>query len=204
MISKKKFTVKERKDSDMKKYLICFCAAAMMVVLSGYETIYASSAKAAELRKKLVEITSLQQALNGKLSQAVDKREQFKEKMNLLKTEIIEEKDQRKIETYQTAILNHRIDYNLKLIQLLLGYITRLNEKIIYFQTGNEMLAFYFGQVQDDLLMIKTLNDLEIDKLIAQINLLLDEFIPQADKPMFDVNDIPQKDTEQIWNEITR
>lgn len=188
----------------MKKYLICFCAAAMMVVLSGYETIYASSAKAAELRKKLVEITSLQQALNGKLSQAVDKREQFKEKMNLLKMEIIEEKDQRKIETYQTAILNHRIDYNLKLIQLLLGYITRLNEKIIYFQTGNEMLAFYFGQVQDDLLMIKTLNDLEIDKLIAQINLLLDEFIPQADKPMFDVNDIPQKDTEQIWNEITR
>ncbi len=204
MISKKKFTVKERKDSDMKKYLICFCAAAMMVVLSGYETICASSAKAAELKKKLVEITSLQQALNGKLSQAVDKREQFKEKMNLLKTEIIEEKDQRKIETYQTAILNHRIDYNLKLIQLLLGYITRLNEKIIYFQTGNEMLAFYFGQVQDDLLMIKTLNDLEIDKLIAQINLLLDEFIPQADKPMFDVNDIPQKDTEQIWNEITR
>jgi len=204
MISKKKFTGKERKDSDMKKYLICFCAAAMMVVLSGYETICASSAKAAELKKKLVEITSLQQALNGKLSQAVDKREQFKEKMNLLKMEIIEEKDQRKIETYQTAILNHRIDYNLKLIQLLLGYITRLNEKIIYFQTGNEMLAFYFGQVQDDLLMIKTLNDLEIDKLIAQINLLLDEFIPQADKPMFDVNDIPQKDTEQIWNEITR
>ena len=50
--------------------------------------------------------------------------------------------------------------------------------------------------------MIKTLNDMEIDELIAQINSVLDEFIPELDKPVFDTNDIPSKDTEKIWNEI--
>ena len=52
--------------------------------------------------------------------------------------------------------------------------------------------------------MIKTLNDLEIDKLIAQINEVLDEYIPETNKPMFDVNEVPLKNTEKIWQEIIR
>jgi hypothetical protein len=85
---------------------------------------------------------------------------------------------------------------------LLLGYIDRLNHKIEYFKTGQDLLNFYFLQAQDDLLMIKTLNDLEIDKLIVQINAALGEYIPQTSKPLFDVNEVPLKDTRQIWNEI--
>ena len=50
--------------------------------------------------------------------------------------------------------------------------------------------------------MIKTLNDMEIDKLIAQINSVLDEFFPELSKPVFDAQSIPMKDTEKIWNEI--
>ena len=57
-------------------------------------------------------------------------------------------------------------------------------------------------QAQDDLLMIKTLNDLEVDKLIAQINSALDEYTPETTKPLFDVDGVSLKDTEQIWNEI--
>jgi hypothetical protein len=64
------------------------------------------------------------------------------------------------------------------------------------------MLGFYFQQVQDDLLMIKTLNDLEVDKLIAQINSALDEYTPETSNPLFDANGVPLKDTEQIWNEL--
>jgi hypothetical protein len=65
-------------------------------------------------------------------------------------------------------------------------------------------LSFFYRQAQDDLLMIKTLNDLEIDKLIAQINDVLDEYIPETGKPLFDVNDVPLQDTRQIWDEIAR
>jgi hypothetical protein len=50
--------------------------------------------------------------------------------------------------------------------------------------------------------MIKTLNDLEVDKLIAQINSALDEYTPETTKPLFDANGVALKDTQQIWNDI--
>jgi hypothetical protein len=50
--------------------------------------------------------------------------------------------------------------------------------------------------------MIKTLNDMEIDELIARINLVLDEFLPELSKPLFNARDIDSKDTETIWNEM--
>jgi hypothetical protein len=43
---------------------------------------------------------------------------------------------------------------------------------------------------------------MEIDKLISQINSVLDEFFPELSKPVFDAQSIPMKDTEKIWNEI--
>ena len=106
------------------------------------------------------------------------------------------------VESYLKAVRNPRIEFNLKLIQLLFGYITGLTEKIGYFQNGYQTLNFFRQQAQDDLLMIKTLNDMEIDKLIAQINSVLDEFIPELGQPIFDINNIPAKNTEKIWNEI--
>jgi len=185
----------------MRKYLIFSCAA-MIIGLSGFGSVHATGNKTTELKLKMIEISSLQQSLTGKIAQAREKKDQLEQKNQELVSEVRDQKEQFKIETYQNAVLNSRIDYNLKLIQLLLGYITRLNNKIAYFKTGHDMLDFFFQQAQDDLLMIKTLNDLEIDKLIAQIDDVLDEYIPQTGKPLFDVNDVPLKDTERIWQEI--
>jgi hypothetical protein len=187
----------------MRKYLIFSCAAMIIGVL-GLGSVYATGDKSTELKLKMTEINTLQQNLTGKIALAMEKKEQLEQKNQELRSEVRDQKKQFKVETYQSAITNARIDYNLKLIQLLLGYIDRLNNKIVYFKTGNDMLNFYFLQAQDDLLMIKTLNDLEIDKLIAQINEVLDEYIPQTNKPMFDVNDVPLKDTRQIWKEIVK
>ena len=174
----------------------------LVCVLCLYWAMDANGLKTTELNRKMSEISSLQQNLTGKIAQAVEKKDQLEQKALELKNEIQALKRQFKIASYQLAIQNARIDYNLKLIQLLFGYISRLNEKIEYFKNGQETLTFFFQQAEDDLLMIKTLNDLETDKLIGQINETLDEYIPETGKPMFDVNDVPLKDTEKIWNEI--
>jgi hypothetical protein len=150
----------------------------------------------------MAEISSLQHDLSGKIALAMEKRDQLKQKADALKEEIRQQKEQLQIETYQNAILTPRIDYNLKLIQLLLGYVSNLNDKIVYFQNGQETLGYYLQQAQDDLMMIKTLNDLQVDKLIAQINSALDEFTPETTKPLFDVDSVSLKDTEQIWNDL--
>ena len=157
-----------------------------------------------ELNRKMSEISSLQHNLASKVNLAAEKRNHMEQKVIELQNEIKAQNKQFNIQSYQMAIQIPRIEYNLKLIQLLLGYITRLDERIEYFENGNETLTFFFQQAEDDLMMIKTLNDLETDKLISQINEILDEYIPETGRPMFDVNDVPLKDPEKIWNEVAR
>ena len=163
---------------------------------------YASEHKTTVLNRKMAEISSLQQSLSQKISLVVQKQEQLEQKAAELEKEIVHEKEQLQIESYVMAIRNPRIEFNLKLVQLLLGYITGLTNKISYFQNGYQTLDFFRQQIQDDLLMIQTLNDMEIDNLIAQINSVLDELIPELSRPVFDTKEIPLKDIEMIWNGI--
>jgi hypothetical protein len=187
----------------MRKHLI-YCCATIIIGIVGFGSVYASGNKSTELKLKMNEISSLQYNLTEKIALAMEKKDQLKQKARELEIEIRDQKDQFSIENYQKAVLNPRIDYNLKLIQLLLGYLASLDNKIVYYKNGHDTLNFFFQQAQDDLLMIKTLNDLEIDKLIAQINEVLDEYTAGTSKPMFDANDVPLKDTKLLWKEIIK
>lgn len=186
----------------MKKYLICSSLAALIIYLLHCGTGYANEYKTAELNQKMAEISSLQQSLSEKISLAMQIRLQLSQKMAELEKEIKAETELLEVDSYPKAIQNPRIEFNLQLMKLLFGYSTGLTEKISYFQNGYQTLDFFRQQAQDDLLMIKTLNDMEIDKLITQINSVLDEFFPELGKPVFDAQNIPMKDTEKIWNEI--
>ena len=178
------------------------CVLVGLIVFFMGGKAFATGYKTTELNRKMAEISSLQQDLSDKLALAVDKKKLLNLKTEALKDEIRQEKDQLNIDSYQKAILTPRIDYNLKLIQLLLGYVAGLESKILYLQNGHETLRYFFQQAQDDLLMIKTLNDLEVDKLIAQINSALDEYVPETKRPLFDADSVTLKDTELIWQDI--
>ena len=183
----------------MKKTFAC---AAVVCLTWLCWTMDASGLKTTELNRKMSEISSLQQVLAGKIALAAEKRDHMEQKVKELEDEIKSHSRQLKNPSYQSAIQNPRIDYNLQLMQLLLGYISRLNERIRYFEIGQETLDFFSQQAKDDLMMIKTLNDLETDTLISRINEILDQYIPESNKSMFDVNDVPLKDTEKIWRDI--
>jgi hypothetical protein len=186
----------------MKKYLISGSLAALTIYLLHCSPGYANEYKTAELNRKMVEMSSLQQRLSEKISLAMHKRLQLVQKMAQLENEIKTETEPLENISYPKAIQHPRIKFNLQLMKLLFGYRAKLTQKINYFQNGYQTLDFYRRQVQDDLLMIKTLNDMEIDELIARINLVLDEFLPELSKPLFNARDIDSKDTETIWNEM--
>ena len=186
----------------MKKHSISISLTSLMIYLLFCGASFASEHKTSQLHRKMAEISSLQQKLSQKISLAMQKQEQLNQKVGELEKEIKLENEQLQIKSYPKAIHNPRIEFDLKLIQLLIGYKYRINEKIRSFQDGYQTLVFFQQQVQDDLRMIKTLNDMEIDKLITQINSVLDEFFPELGKPVFDAQKIPMKDTEKIWNEI--
>ena len=186
----------------MKKHLISSSLISLMICLFLCSANFASADKTLELNRKMDEISSLQQSLSQKISLATQKQVQLRQNVTELEKEIKQEIAQLQIRSYQGAIRSSRIEYDLKLIQLSIGYMVGIDEKISYFQNGLQTLAFFQQQAQDDLRMLKTLNDMEIDKLIIQIDLILDEFLPELGKPVFDTRNVPMKNPEAIWNEI--
>ena len=186
----------------MIKHLMTSSLVSLMIGILFCGANYANEDKTLELNRKMAEISSLQQRLSQKISLAQQKQAQLKKEVNELEKEIKQEKEKLQIESYLRAIQSPRIEFDLKLIQLLVGYIGGINEKISYFQNGFQTLVFFQQQAQDDLRILKTLNDMEIDKLITQINTVFAEFLPELSKPVFDTRNIPVKDTEKIWNEI--
>jgi hypothetical protein len=69
-----------------------------------------------------------------------------------------------------------------------------------YFRTGNEILEHLNQQANDDLKLIGALNDMEVDELIHRINTVLDEYMPETQKPLFNIANIQSKPAEEIWH----
>lgn len=173
----------------------------MLLVISAADT-EASTIKTQELNRKISEISSLQHTLQEKIATAMATRDQLQKQIDKLTGEIHQRRDKENIVSYQTAIDHSRIDYNIKLIRQLTGYTDQLTRRITYFQSGNEMLAFLTLQIRDDLRLIRTLNDMQIDKLIYRINEVLDEYIPETQKHIISLEAISWRSGEMIWNEI--
>ena len=164
----------------------------------------ASSPKAMELSRKISEMSSLQRSVVDQVGIAVQTREQLQNQIDELVYEINQEMVNRQITTYPAAEKISRIKYNLRLIQQLHAYIERLKQREKYFRIGNETLEHLQQQVSDDLQLIRTLNDMEVDKLIYEINVVLDEYIPETQKPVFAIDGIQRKSPDIIWNEIIK
>jgi uncharacterized coiled-coil DUF342 family protein len=173
-----------------------------MLLAIGTADTEASTAKTQELNHKISEISALQHTLQEMIASATATRDQLDKQINELKGEIDQRRVKGKILSYQTAMRSSRINYNIKLISRLTGYIDQLNRRITYFQSGNEMLVFLNQQIRDDLRLIQTLNDMQIDKLIYRIDEVLAEYVPETKKHIISLEDISWPSGEMIWNEI--
>ena len=161
----------------------------------------AGSTKTQALEQKISEISSLRVKIIDKIDQAVEMRIHLENQLADLQGEIRSEQIRSGVYSHQEALQNLRIRYNLHLIQTLNAYIRRLNERIAYFQNGNEHLRFLAHEIKDDIAIINTLKDMEIHSLTDRINRLLDEFIPETKKQIFNVAGIRMQSIESVWNE---
>jgi hypothetical protein len=186
----------------MVKRIFGNCILSLLVLSILNSPAAAGSRKTAALEKKVIEISALRVKIIDKIDQGIEMRIFLQKRLNELQDEIKVEQNRFGINGSQTPLENLRINYNLKLIQHLRAYIDQLDERIAYFQTGNERLKFYLRQIKDDIAIINTLKDLEIENLIGRIDTVLDEFIPETQKKIFDALDIRLMPTEQIWSEI--
>ncbi len=176
----------------------------MLLLVFSVAIADAGTPKTVELNSKVSEISSLQHILEEKIDIAAATRDQLQEQVNELAAEIHQLCNDDTNMSYQAAIKSPRINYNLKLIGQLSGYIERLNKRISYFQIGNEMLAFLLQQIRDDLRLIRTLNDMQVDKLIYRVNDVLDDYLPETKKHLISLEGLQWQSSEMIWNEIIK
>jgi hypothetical protein len=175
----------------------------ILSLLISYNLVFASVLKTEALEQKTYEISSLRVKIIDKIDQAVEMRDRLEHELADLQGEIQSEQIRAGIYSYQEALQNLRIRFNLSLIQVLQSYVKQLNERIAYFQKGNEHLRFLALQIKDDIALINTLKDMETDNLNGRINRVLDEFILETKKPIFNVTGIRLLSIECVWNEIS-
>lgn len=166
-----------------------------------FNPLSAAGVKKQALEQKIGEISSLRAKIIDKIDQAVEMRTHLENQLVDLQGEIRSEQTRSGIYSHQEALQNLRIRYNLNLIQVLKAYLKRLNERIAYFQNGNEHLKFLAHEVKDDIAIINTLKDMEINSLTDRINRILDEFIPETKKRIFNVAGIQMLPIEHVWVE---
>jgi len=180
------------------------CSLLSLLVLSIFSNpAAASSHKTGALEQKIIEISALRVKIIDKIDQGIEMRIFLQKRLYEFRNEIEIEQNRFGHTGPEAPLENLRINYNLNLIQHLRAYIDRLDERIAYFQTGNERLKFYLRQIKDDIAIINTLKDLEIENLIDRIDTVLDEFMTETQKPIFDAFDIRLMPTDQVWSEIT-
>ena len=144
----------------MKPRILCQYFFAFLMLLLFYDNASADKLKTEALEQKSYEISSLRVTIIDKIDQAIERRTYLERRLGGLIGEIHDEQIRFDIHTHPEAMLNLRIRYNLRLIQVLQAYVNRLNERIIYFQTGNERLKYLDHQIKDDMAIINTLEDM--------------------------------------------
>lgn len=178
------------------------CIPALLILSILSSPAAASTRKTAALEQKIIEISALRVKIIDKIDQGIEMRTFLQNRLNELRDEIKVELNRTGINGHQAPLENLRINYNLSLIQHLRACIDQLDERIAYFQAGNERLKFYLRRIKDEIAIINTLKDLEIENLIDRIDTVLDKFIPETKKQIFDALDIRLMPTDQVWNEI--
>ena len=186
----------------MKKRFSGIVIVSILALLISFNPVLAGGPKTKALQKKIYEISSLRANIIDKIDQAVEMRASLECQLAALRDEIRSEQTRSGVYSYPEALQNLRIRYNLSLIQVLQAYIMRLDERIAYFQNGDEHLKFLVQEIKDDIAIINTLKDMKINSLTDRINRLLDEFIPETKKPVFDVTDIRMIPVVKLWGEI--
>ena len=179
----------------------CILATMALLILSSPAS--AERIKKSTLEQKISEISALKARVIDKIDQALRMRTDLQQQLNNLRIEIRTEQMLSNIDSHHKALQNSRIRYNLYLIQQLKAYLDRLDSRIAYFQAGKAQLKFLIHQIKDDMAIIHTLKDMEIEKLLVRIHGVLDEFIPETNKQIFNAANIQLSPIEHIWDEIS-
>jgi hypothetical protein len=162
----------------------------------------AEDGKRQELNRALADIRTAEQMINQRAALAEEVRRMLGQQVDGLKTEIHLERRRTGAVSFAQARQISRIDYNLRLVQRLLGYIDCLDNRIGYFRSAGHSLEFYRQQIRDDLLILRTLQDVDTAGLMERLAADIAQFKHQSEKPLLSAATSGLRPLEAIWGEL--
>jgi hypothetical protein len=155
-----------------------------------------------KLEKKVKELADLRTRLIAKKSEVKRLQVEYKSNIKDLTKEIKAEKRSAGIRSYEQAQNHPRILYDLSLISRKRAYIEKLKEVEKRLNHGTYELEYLERQAIDDLKIVQTLGDDEVEDLIEDINKVIAKYLPESDKLAIEVDPDSMKTPKQIWQEI--
>lgn len=155
-----------------------------------------------EFKHKIDALKNLQEEVTDCIDTALAVRADLTARGREFAGEIKDVHQRHRYGSYAEAIRNPRVQYNLKLIQMVSGYTGALDEKIVFFKDSLEQIRFLYRQAEDEFKMMQTLGALENGGLLDRIDRLLIEYRAELKKDLIESARISFRPCDAIWWEI--
>jgi len=167
---------------------ICLIIAILFIIIFIYTPSkgLSSDPKSYNLHKKTTQMILLREQLIKIKTEVINLKESLAKEIQNLKKEIIHEHNHLKIRSYEEAIGVPRVFYNIKLIQELYSYVNGLDKRALFITNGIHEIDFVLAQSKDDLKILENISDMEINKLLIQMEDLSIQYNPDVKKLLLD------------------
>ena len=163
-----------------------------------------ASAKAEELRRKIADIGLLKQQLSDRQRQVETVLEELMVQQRDLAAEVHLLQKSFGFSSYEQARRIDRAYYNIELLRTITAYINTFSEKIRIYKAGCDKLAYLHQLANDDIKMINTLSDFQIDALTTQISLVINRYLAEAHIVQIDPEKITPLPAAIVWEAIEK
>lgn len=162
----------------------------------------AGTGGAVEFKQKIDALKHIQEKVTERIDTALAVRADLTDRGSEFAGEIKDIQQRHRYGSYAEAVSNPRIDYNLKLLQMVSGYTGALDEKIVFFKDSLEQIRFLYRQAEDEFKMIQTLGALENARLLDRIGRLSIDYRAEIQKDLIEPACISFRPCDAIWREI--
>ena len=176
-------------------------ALAALMLTAGMSA--ADGGKPAELQRALEDIRRAEQTVRARAVQAEALRSHLRQEGEGLKAEIRDEQRRNGAQPYPGAVQIPRVDYNLRLLQRLNGYLEQIDARLAEFQAVSAGFERHRERIRDELRMLRTLKDADISDLLRQLAAALEEVAARCAAPLVTLPTV-QRSTESIRADIAQ
>jgi chromosome segregation ATPase len=176
-------------------------ALAALMLTAGMSA--ADGGKPAELQRALEDIRRAEQTVRARAVQAEALRSHLRQEGEGLKAEIRDEQRRSGAPPYPGAVSIPRVDYNLRLLQRLNGYLEQIDARLAEFQAVSAGFERHRERIRDELRMLRTLKDADIRDLLRQLAATLEEAAARCAAPLVTLP-AAQRSTESIRADIAQ